>query len=129
MCMVAAFVTIRKVRKKMSSGVRAFSGHAFSTTDNTKHEHYSKVSFSWCSYQKNLANETQEQRLITNPIVPAIVEKAQPVFEKFGDKQFLSSVEKCYTTNANEAFHHVLWSMCTKEEVLDCLDFVNKCFQ
>ena len=84
--MVAAFVTIRKMRKKMSSGVRAFSGHAFSTTDNTKHEHYSKVSFSWCSYQKNLANETQEQRLITNPIVPVIVEKAQPVFEKFGDK-------------------------------------------
>ena len=100
----------------MSSGVRVILGHVLSTAGKPKHEDCPKGSTSQSSYQRDIANRIQEHWLIKNSLTPAIVEKVEPVFETFGDKQFLAAVEKCYTTNANESFHHVVWSMCPKEQ-------------
>ena len=85
----------------MFSGVRVILGHVLSTAGKPKHEDCPKGSTSQSSYQRDIANRIQEHWLIKNSLTPAIVEKVEPVFETFGDKQFLAAVEKCYTTNAN----------------------------
>ena len=102
--------------EKMSSGVRAILGHVSSAADQPNHEDCLKDSNLWCRYQRYIANGTQYHWLMKNPPCPTIVEKVEPIFEKYGDKQFLTAVEKCYTTNANESFHYVVWSMCPKEQ-------------
>lgn len=86
----------------MFSGLRAILEHVLSTADNhPKQEDCPKVSTSCCSYQRDLGNVTQKDRLIQNPIASATVEKVQLLVKKFGDKYFLTAVEKCYTTNVN----------------------------
>ena len=88
--------------EKMFSGLRAILEHVLSTADNhPKQEDCPKVSTSCCSYQRDLGNVTQKDRLIQNPIASATVEKVQLLVKKIGDKYFLTAVEKCYTTNVN----------------------------
>lgn len=55
-----------------------------------------------------------------NYLSPALVKKVEQFFENFGNKEFLTAVEKCYKTNVNESFHHVVWSLCPKEQY-NCL--------
>lgn len=86
----------------MFSGVRAILEHLLLTADNhPKQEDCPKVSTSCCSYQRDLGNGIQKDRLIQNPIASASVEKVQLLLKKFGDKYFLTAVGKCYTNNVN----------------------------
>ena len=86
----------------MFSGVRAILEHVLLTADNhPKQEDCPKVSTSCCSYQRDLGNGIQKDRLIQNPIASASVEKVQLLVKKFGDKYFLTAVGKCYTNNVN----------------------------
>ena len=95
----------------ISSGVRSILGHVSSKADKLKHEDCPKGSTLWCSYHGDIANGTPERWLIKNYLARAIVKNKEQVFEKFGDKEFLTAVEKCYTINVNESFH-VVRSMC-----------------
>ena len=45
-----------------------------------------------------------------------MVEVIQPLFDRLGDERLLAGCEKCYTQNANESLHHVVWSMAPKEQ-------------
>ena len=103
--------------------MKAILGHISSSEEVPHHEYCPDGSSSWCSYQRDIANGTSFHKAIKNPLAPAIVEKINPLFQKFGDKQFLSAVEKCYTTNANESFHHVLWNICPKEQYTSPKEF------
>ena len=58
-----------------------------------------------------LQTEHQNIDYINTSLAHAIVKNVERVFEKFGDKEFLTAVEKCYRINVNQSFH-VVRSMC-----------------
>jgi len=52
---------------------------------------------------------------IKDPLSKAVVEVMQPLFDRLGDESFLVGCENCYTQNANESLHHVIWGMAPKD--------------
>lgn len=101
--------------KAMSKATMAILKHYSSTVDDPKHEDCPKGSSSWCSYQRDKASGSNLHVPIKDPLPDAVVEVIQPLFDRLGDEAFLVGCEKCYTQNANESLHHVIWSMAPKE--------------
>ena len=63
-----------------------------------------------------MAKKEKNHKPIKKPFPPAVVEVIQPLFDRLGDERLLAGCEKCYTQNANESLHHVVWSMAPKEQ-------------
>ena len=102
--------------KSMSKAVMASLKHYCSTIEKPQHEDCPVGPTSWCSFQRDIANNTHEHKPIKNPITPAIREIIQPIFQKLGDEKFLIGCKNLATSNPNESFHHILWSMVPKEQ-------------
>ena len=102
--------------KAMAKATKAIMYHYASTEDNPQHTFCPVGRDSWCSYQRDVANNTKLHKPIKNPFTPAIVEVLKPVFDRLGDENFLSGCERCATQNPNESLHHVIWALAPKEQ-------------
>ncbi|KAK3703836.1 hypothetical protein QZH41_012449, partial [Actinostola sp. cb2023] len=101
--------------KAMSKATMAILKHYSSSLDNLQHDDCPEGSSSWCSFQRDLANGTNLHKPIKDPLSKAVVEVMQPLFDRLGDESFLVGCENCYTQNANEYLHHVIWGMAPKD--------------
>lgn len=101
--------------KEMAQATRAILKHYSSTPENPQHEDCPTGKKSWCSFQKDIACNTNTHQPIKDPIPPAVVEVIQPVFDKLSSKSFLAACEWCLSQNRNELLHHVTWSLAPKE--------------
>ena len=106
----------------MAKAVMASLKHYCSTPEKPQHDDCPIGPSSWCSYQRDLANGTHEYKPVKNPIAPTIQEIIQPIFEKLGDKTFLAGFKNLATSNPNESFHHLLWSMAPKEQFTSSIE-------
>ena len=100
----------------MSKAVKASLKHYCSTREKPQHDDCPPGPKSWCSYQRDLANGTTEHREIKDPIPEAIQSLMTPIFDKLGDPKFLEGCKNLRSSNPNESFHHVLWSIAPKEQ-------------
>ena len=64
---------------------------------------------SWCSSTRSDLEKANKSRL------PFFCELMKPSFERLADDFLLSKCLHGGTQNANEAFHHLIWSECPKE--------------
>ena len=102
--------------KGMAKGVRAILKHYSSTREMPQHEDCPTGKNSWCKYQLDIANGTSIYKPVKNPIAPAIQKVIEPIFSKLGAESFLESCKKIASSNANEAFHNLLWGLASKEK-------------
>lgn len=100
----------------MAKATKAIMYHYASSEENPQHTFCPVGKDLWCSYQRDLANNTKLHQPIKNPLTPAIVEVIKPVFDRLGDENFLSGCERCATQNPNESLHHVIWALASKEQ-------------
>lgn len=101
--------------KEMAKATRAILKHYSSTVENPCHEDCPAGGESWCSYQRDVANDTDLHKPVKNPFPEAIVEVLQPLFDRLGDETFLAGCENCYTQSRNESLHHVIWGKASKD--------------
>lgn len=102
--------------KAMAKATKAILKHYSSTLEKPQHEECPAGKTSWCSYQRDIANQQNTYKPVKNPFTPAIVEVVQPLFNRLGNEQLLAGCEKCFTQNTNESLHHVIWNMAPKEQ-------------
>jgi hypothetical protein len=100
----------------MAKATKAILHHYASTAEKPRHKFCPVGKDSWCSYQRDVTNNTALHIPIKNPFTPAIVEVIKPVFDRLGDANFLAGCEKCATQNPNESLHHVIWGLAPKEQ-------------
>ena len=101
--------------KEMARSTHAILKHYSSSVEEPKHDDCPAGAFSWCSFQRDIANGTNLHKPIKNPLSDAVVEVMQPLFDRLGDETFLIGCEGCYTQNRNVCLHHVIWGMASKE--------------
>ena len=101
--------------RAMAKATRAILKHYSSTPENPQHDDCPEGQGSWCSYQRDVSNNTSLHKPIKNPLSPAIVEVLRPTFLRLGNEEFLAGCEKGFTQNANESLHHVIWSFAPKD--------------
>ena len=77
----------------MSRATHAILKHYSSTFENPNHEDCPPGKNSWCSYNRDVASETNYQESIKNLSPPAVVAEIQPLFHRLGSKEFLASSE------------------------------------
>ena len=106
----------------MAKGVRAMLKHYCSTLINPQHEDCLTGKDSWCSYQRDEATGQKTYKPIKHPIPPCIQKIITPVFDKLGSEAFLQGCKNVASSNANESFHHVLWSLAPKEQYNSSLE-------
>ncbi|KAL8563509.1 hypothetical protein ACOMHN_066176 [Nucella lapillus] len=98
----------------MQNAVWASFFHTVSTNESHNHDHCPEGPFSWCFYQRAIANNTPPPPHKRS--LPASVAQAlKPIYERLGDPQLLRRCLAGKTQNSNESFHAVLWSLCPKE--------------
>jgi hypothetical protein len=102
--------------KAMAKATKAIMYHYASSEERPQHDYCPIGKDSWCTYQRDIANNTKLHVPIKNPFPPAIVDVIKPVFDRLGDANFLAGCEKCATQNANESLHHVIWGLAPKEQ-------------
>lgn len=102
--------------KAMAKATMAILYHYASTPENPQHDDCPTGSASWCSFQRDIANGTNNHKPIKDPLPPAVVKVIKPLFDRLGDEKFLAGCENCSTQNANESLHHVIWSLAPKEQ-------------
>ena len=100
----------------MAKAVKASLKHYCSTLGRPQHEDCPKGPQSWCSFQRDQCTGLREHFAIKDPIPPAIQEIITPLFKKLGNERFLEGCKNVLTSNPNESFHHVLWSLAPKEQ-------------
>ena len=100
--------------QEMEVAVWATFFHTISTNDNPQHDLCPKGSQSWCFYQRAIA-EDREPRDHRRPLPPVVVRALKPVYQRLGDPQLLIRCIDGKTSNSNESFHSLLWSICPKE--------------
>jgi hypothetical protein len=66
--------------KAMAKATKAIMYHYASTEGNPQHTFCPVGRDSWCSYQRDVANNTKLHKPIKNPFTPAIVEVLKPSF-------------------------------------------------
>lgn len=99
-----------------AKATKAILFHYASTVENPQHDFCPVGSDSWCSYQRDITNNTTLHKPIKNPFPPAIVEVIKPLFDRLGDEHFLAGCERCATQNPNESLHHVIWGLAPKDQ-------------
>ena len=77
----------------MSRATHAILKHYSSLLENPNHEDCPPGKNSWCSYNRDVASETNYQESIKNLSPPAVVAEIQPLFHRLGSKEFLASSE------------------------------------
>ena len=102
--------------KAMAKATKAIMYHYASTEENPQHTFCPVGKDSWCSYQRDVVNNTTFHKPVKNPFPPAIIEVMKPVFDRLGDANFLAGCERCATQNPNESLHHVIWGLAPKEQ-------------
>ena len=102
--------------KAMAKATKAIMYHYASSKENPQHTFCPVGKDLWCSYQSDLAYNTKLHQPIKNPLTPAIVEVIKPVFDRLGDKNFLSGCERYATQNPNESLHHAIWVLAPKQQ-------------
>jgi hypothetical protein len=102
--------------KAMAKATKAIMYHYASSEEKPQHDYCPIGKDSWCTYQRDTANNTKLHVPIKSPFPPAIVDVIKPVFDRLGDANFLAGCEKCATQNANESLHHVIWGLAPKEQ-------------
>ena len=104
--------------KAMAKATKAILYQYASTAEKPQHKFCLVGKDLWCSYQRDVANNTALHIPIKNPFTPAIVEVIKPVFDHLGDANFLAGREKCATPNPNESLHHVIWGIPPEEQYM-----------
>ena len=75
------------------------------TPEKPNQEDYTQDRNSWCSYSRDIADETNYYQPIKNSLPSAVVAEIHPLFDRLGSKDFLASCEKGSNQNINEAYH------------------------
>lgn len=99
----------------MERGVRAILKHYSSSVEYPQHDECPKGENSWCKFQVDLATGGNSYVPVKDPIAPAIQKLLEPIFKKLSNRTFLESLKNIMTSNNNESYHHVLWSLAPKE--------------
>ena len=101
----------------MSRATHAILRHYSSTLENPYHEDCPPAKNSRCSYNRDIASGTNYHQPVKNPLPPAVVAEMQPLFDRWGSKEFLVSCKDGKTQNVNESYHHVVWNLAPKEQL------------
>ena len=69
-----------------------------------------------CSWQRDRALGTNEHRPVKDPLPAAVIETIRPAFQDLMTDSLLRGCMGAKTQNANESFHHLVWSYVPKEQ-------------
>ena len=110
-----------KTVEEMSKGIWATLKHCWSTDDARQHEDCPDGVTSWCFYRRAIAkgdiNPFQHSKLLKTPLDKERLEKhLVPVYQRLTEPNLLARCLKKVTQNANESYHGVLWSRCSKKK-------------
>ena len=98
----------------MRTAVWASFFHTVSNADNHNHNFCPSESTSWCFYQRAVADD-RPPREHRRPLPQDVVAALKPICQRLGDPQLLQRCLDGKTSNSNECFHSLLWSVCPKE--------------
>ncbi|XP_070579632.1 uncharacterized protein [Ptychodera flava] len=102
--------------EEMSKQTQAILHHYASTQDEPRHDNCPTGEESWCKWQQDKATGKKTYRPLKNPLPAAVLNAVQPVIDRLSNPALLEGAKMCYTQNANESLHHVLWSVLPKEQ-------------
>ena len=97
----------------MVNDVKAGLFHVASTEVNPQHQFCPTGKESWCGWQKDASNGTNEYKSkhgLDKPIVDTLI----PIYDSLSDRSLLSRCLDSYTQNPNESLNNMVWRRCPK---------------
>ena len=85
--MISQFARIKETVKDGKSNTYDTQTYSI-IVDEPKHEDCPVGSNSWCSFQRDMPNQTNKHVPIKNPLPPAVVTEIQPIFHRLGIEHF-----------------------------------------
>ena len=102
----------------MKKAVWASLYHGYSTDELPQHMYCPAGADSWCFWKKSLANNVypsgHKNRVHTPLDFNLLHTHLKPIYDRLTADSLLRRCEKKATQNANESFHHSVWSKCSK---------------
>ena len=102
--------------KKMSKEMWAILHHYSSTIEKPTHSNCPMGSLSWCSYQRDTANDTNSYKPAKYTITDSMAKVLTPIFKRLADEAFLEVYKNVSNQNASKSFNNLLWSFYPKEQ-------------
>ena len=100
--------------EQMKNAVMAIWRHMGSTDQEPQHELCPNGEHSWCGYQRDIANGTQEY-CHKHPLPKAICKAIRPTFDALSTNRLLERCLHGSTQNANESLNALIWQHAPKE--------------
>ncbi|KAK3924135.1 Plastin-3, partial [Frankliniella fusca] len=104
---------------KMRKAILATLFHYSSTDKKPMHQNCPKGIESWCFYNKGIAQKIKKKDLkhdenLSIKLNKKVFDALLPIYERLSSKDLMNRCQRAATSNANEAFHSVLWRKCPK---------------
>ena len=100
--------------EQMKNAIMAIWRHMGSTDQEPQHELCPNGEHSWCGYQRDIANGTQEY-CHKHPLPKAICKAIRPTFDALSANRLLERCLHGSTQNANESLNALIWQHAPKE--------------
>ncbi|KAE8741173.1 hypothetical protein FOCC_FOCC013296 [Frankliniella occidentalis] len=104
--------------KQMQKAIKATLYHCSSTDQKPMHQFCSEGKNSWCFYKKGLAEKKKKKDLkhanMGTKLSQNVFKALLPIYERVSSTELLERCKRLATSNANEAFHSVVWKKCPK---------------
>ena len=102
---------------KMKSAIYASLYHSSSTDKLPRHSKCPPGLFSWCFYQRAIANneKPRSHKYMKTKVSEDILVKVLPVYQRLASNELLRRCVSGKTQNANESVHSLIWKNCPKE--------------
>ena len=102
----------------MRKAVYASIHHCYSTDAYPQHQYCPEGADSWCFYKRGIANGDNmydhSTRIHHALDFQRLHRHLAPIYERLTDFSLLARCKQHLTQNANESFHHTVWTRCSK---------------
>ena len=98
----------------MKKATMAILYHSKSTDTNPQHHFCPERKDSWCGFQRDVANGTNEYSH-NHPLPSAVADAIEPVFIALSCESLLQACTQGGTQNQNESFNALIWQRSTKQ--------------
>ncbi|XP_065066739.1 uncharacterized protein LOC135692514 [Rhopilema esculentum] len=98
----------------MANEVKASLYHLASSEETPQHHLCPKGKDSWCGWQRDFANGTnqyQHKKGLPKAVIDAVI----PIYDSLADHTLLSRCLDSYTQNPNESLNNLVWKRCPKK--------------
>ena len=95
---------------------RAVWASLFHVADPPNHEYCPTGADSWCRFQSDKVTGKSTYKPIKEGLRPAVIAEMLPIYKRLADRMLMEATAGCRTQNPNEALHHLIWSIISKEQ-------------